>query len=50
MNKYEIVRHESKTYFYIIDLTKNEQLCDEDGNPYRFHTYREAEDFISDLD
>ena len=50
MDKYEIVRHESKTYFYVIDLTKNEQLCDEDGNPYRFNSYRMALSFISDLD
>lgn len=48
--KYEIMKHEIKDYYYVWDLIKNEQVCDEDGNPYRFGTLKEAEQFVNELE
>lgn len=47
--KYKIVKHEIKDYYYVWNLTKNKQVCDEDGNPCRFGTMKEAEQFVNEL-
>lgn len=47
--QYEIIRHETKKYFYIWDNETGAQVCDLDGNPYRFATFGEAAEFIEDL-
>ena len=48
--KYEIVKHETKDYYYIWDLMKNEEICDEVGEPYRFDSEDEANEFIENLE
>lgn len=47
MKNIEILRHESKKYFYLWNNETNEQVCDLDGNPYRFKTREQAQDFIT---
>lgn len=48
--KYEIVKHETKDYYYIWDLMKNEEICDEVGEPYHFDSEDEANEFIENLE
>lgn len=43
---YDIVKHETKNYYYIWDLYTNEEVSNEDGEPYHFATVQEAQDFI----
>lgn len=47
--KYEVVKHETKKYYYVWDLNLNEEICDEDGNPYHFDTLEEANTYIDTL-
>lgn len=47
--KYETVRHETKKYYYVWNLDTNEEVCDEDGNPYHFDTLDEANEYIENL-
>lgn len=47
--KYEAVKHETKDYWYVWNLEKNEEVCDEDGNPYHFDSLEEAEAYIDNL-
>ena len=47
--KYETVKHETKDYWYVWNLEKNEEVCDEDGNPYHFDSLEEAEAYIDNL-
>lgn len=49
MKNIEILRHESKKYFYLWNTDTGEQVCDPDGNPYRFRTYTEAAEFVEKL-
>lgn len=49
MKKYEIVKHETQGYFYIWDLENNIQLCDSDGEPIRFATIEQAQQFIETI-
>lgn len=47
MEHVEILRHESKKYFYLWNTRTGAQVCDLDGNPYRFETHTQAQDFIA---
>ena len=47
--KYEPVRHETQKYYYVCNLDTNEEVCDEDGNPYHFDTLDEANAYIETL-
>ena len=47
--KYETVKHETKDYWYVWNLEENEEVCDEDGNPYHFDSLEEAEAYIDNL-
>lgn len=48
--QYEIIRHETKKYFYIWDNETGAQLCDLDGEPLRFETREQAAEYIEDLE
>lgn len=47
--EYEIVKHETEDYYYVWNLTDNEEECDENGEPYRFDTIGEAEEYIINI-
>ena len=47
--KYEVVKHETKDYWYVWDLMKDEEICDEDGEPYRFDSLDEANEYVETL-
>ena len=47
--KYEVVKHETKDYYYVWDLEENREICDEDGNPYHFDSLDEANEYIENL-
>lgn len=46
---YEVVKHETKDYWYVWNLMKNEEVCDEDGEPYHFDSLEEAKQYIKNL-
>lgn len=47
--KYEAVKHETKDYWYVWNLMKNEEVCDEDGEPYHFDSLEETKQYIENL-
>lgn len=47
--RYEIIKHETKDYWYIWDNEADAQVCEPDGDPWHFDSLEEAEEWVEDM-
>lgn len=47
--RYDIIKHETKDYWYIWDNEADAQVCEPDGDPWHFDSLEEAEEWVEDM-